>query len=115
MVEALARLVVRDKAGLRPLGLSYAYYVAAYRTLATAAGVDVEALLRTLWQHRTGEVRAAFVDTLDTVRLHATGQRLAAARRGHVQAVADQLFATARVNWQPAEDEMDRLWRMALS
>jgi hypothetical protein len=114
-VESLARLVVRDKAGLRPLEVSYAYYVAAYRTLAVSAGVDVEPLLRALWQHATGTVRGGFVDELDTLRRRATGQGLVGAQRGRLQAIADQVFSTARIHWQPIDDEMERRWRMVLT
>jgi hypothetical protein len=81
--------------------------------------VDVTAqqlrtLTAALWLHRTGDVRAAFVNVVGEVRQRTTGRSLAAAQRDRLQAVADQLFSSARLNYQPDEELMERLWRMAL-
>jgi hypothetical protein len=115
MVEALARLVTREKGGMRPLELSYAYYVAAYQALPAAAGIDAERWLRSLWQNRTGEVRASFVDVLDGSRWRTVGERLTETQRRRVRAIADQVFSTARINYPPTVDELESLWRIALA
>ncbi len=41
MVEGLARVLTRDRAGIDPPGTSYNYYVAAYRSLAMAFEIQV--------------------------------------------------------------------------
>ena len=87
----------------------------AYRTLASVAGVDVEALWRLLWRSRHGEVRASFVDTVSTLHEDATGQGLTTAQTGGLRAVADQLFALSRQVDDPAEHVMMGLWRIAFA
>jgi len=114
MVEGLARLATRVKAGMRPREASYDYYVVAYRALAASAGVDVEALWRGLWQHAPGEVREAFVRVVDTLRAGTVGEVLLPVQRGRLLAVADQLFASARKNDPPAAGAAAALWKVAL-
>jgi hypothetical protein len=115
MVEGLARLIVRDRAGLRPLERSYTFYVAAYEAVATVAGVRADTLWRALWLFPAGEVRAAFVDAVDTARREASGRLLTMEQRSRLRAVADRLFATSRRDELPARDVMLALWRIALT
>lgn len=115
MVEGLARLVTRTKAGMHSSALSYDYFVAAYRALATAVGADVEALWRSLWKLRTGDVRAGFTDAVDAARRGSAGQALTPEQRRRLRAVADQLFASTRKDERAAEDAAARLWRLALA
>lgn len=114
MVEGLARLVTRDLAGMHPLELSYAYYVAAYEGLADAVGVDVEVVWRSLWLYRTGEVRAVFADVVDQLRRQAGRQPLTEAQRTRVLGAGDTLFASTRRLSPPARGAAAALWRVAL-
>jgi hypothetical protein len=114
MVEGLARLATRDKAGMRPLELSYAFYVGAYRTLAVVVGTDVERLWRGLWAYRTGEVRVAFGRVVDAAVQAATGRPMTPPQYARLQTAADRLFGTPRSGDRPNESALVALWRAAL-
>jgi hypothetical protein len=114
MVEGLARFVVRDAAGLRPLERSYAYYVAAYETLASLIGVEVTAVWRRLWRFPAGQARQAFVDEIAAALRASSQEPFTADQRRRLAGAADQLFATTRRDYPVARDAMLALWRMAL-
>lgn len=116
MVEGLARLITREKAGLDPSDTSYAYYVAAYRALARAGDLDVEELWRALWQHPTGMVRGNFVGTIEMLRRSGTGESLTTAQNVRLQGIADLVFGSDRVDFtadEPTEGTLTSLWRAA--
>lgn len=94
LVEGLAQLVMRERAGMSPLDVSYPYYVAAYRAVAAVMGIDLEALWRALWVYPTGGVRREFVDVIDRMRSHALGQAMTQRQRDRLQALADRAFAS---------------------
>jgi hypothetical protein len=96
MVEGLARVLTRDRAGMSIFEASYNWYVAAYEVLAQVAGIQVETLWRALWQHPCGTVRSALVEEIDDLRASLTAQRLTREQRGRLQALADQAFSATR-------------------
>jgi hypothetical protein len=113
MVEGLARLLTRNRAAMRPLERAYRYYVVAYRTLASVAGVEVETLWRHLWQSMPGDVRTSFAGAVSTLREQVGIERLSTDQRDRISAVADQLFSLSRQDDNPAERVMMELWRIA--
>lgn len=115
-VEGLARLVTGERAAMQGVERtrSYECYVVAYRTLAAAVGVAAERLWRALWAYPTGAVRAGFVRTISAVSDAAMARAIPASRGGVLQAVADQMFASARQVDRPSMDAMLTTWRMAL-
>ena len=116
MVEGLARLVTRDKAGMDPAETSYAYYVAAYRALARAGDLDVGELWMALWQHPTGTIRVKFVNTIDILRRSSSGAPLTAAQQVRLQGIADQVFGSQRVDFSTdggMESTLTSLWKAA--
>jgi hypothetical protein len=116
MVEGLARMATRDRAGMRDVARarSYEYYVAAYRTLAVVVGLDVERLWRQLWSFPTGSVRTAFADVVGTSSAAAAGLVLSPVQRRRLEGMADRMFATARQGDLPVERAMLATWRVAL-
>jgi hypothetical protein len=114
LVEGLARTVVRDAAGLHPLERSYAYYVAAYETLASALGIDPMLLWRRLWRFPTGRVRAVFASEVENALSAAAKPPLAAGQRRRLAAVADRLFASSRRDYPVSRDAMLAVWRTAI-
>jgi hypothetical protein len=118
LVEGLARLVVRDMAGMLISERSYAYYVAAYETLAAAIGVNAAAIWRALWPEPTGGVRAAFAGVVDRVRHQVGIAPLRPVQSARLRAVADRAFATSRRDTPTSaatRDAMLDLWRIALA
>lgn len=113
MAEGLARLIVQEKAGMRPSEASYAYFVYAYRTLTGAFGIDVERLWRELWRFPVGRVRESFPDVVSRLAAERTAP-LTSAQQGRLRAVADTLFATSRMNQMPHEGALMAAWRTAL-
>jgi len=113
LAEGLARLVVRDRAGLDPIEASYHYYVIAYRAVARTIDTDVERLWRGLWQSPLGGVRASFANTVDELRRERTGRALMSRQRAKLGALADMHFQLARARGSPHEDAMMREWRTA--
>jgi hypothetical protein len=109
LVEGLADLLVRRKAGMEPAAIYFAYHVSAYRALAAELAVDVELLWRASWTNAPGNVRTEFVNavaslkTLNDVQPHA------------LQAIGDQVFASVRQDAIPNEGELRRLWKHALA
>lgn len=73
LAEGVARLIVREKAGMNPVETSYQYFVAAYRTLTEVFGIDAERLWRRLWIQPAGAVRGVLVDAVDAERREQSG------------------------------------------
>lgn len=115
MIEGLARAIVREKAGMETLDLSYDFYVRAYRTLAALLDLEAESLWRRLWQWRTGEVRGHFVATVAEALLLKTGQPLGPAGRARLLEAADDLFRTGRGDDNLPDWRIEPRWREALS
>ncbi len=113
LAEGLARLVVRDKAGMDPLEEGFNSYVQAYRTLAGVARLEVETLWRAMWTVPPGQVRARFTTVLDELLQSAGAMALTASRHASVQRVADRLFSTSELHRTPSGDVMMMLWRSA--
>jgi hypothetical protein len=115
MVEGLARLVTRQRAGMDILEGSYTSYVKSYEALARALGFDVEALWRRLWREPVGSVRMAFVDAVDEARFRAKGRHLSASQRARLHMLAEQAFASARERDTIGDEGLLRdRWRLAL-
>src|SRR6266516_4581185 len=94
LVEALARLATRDKAGMTITAVSYQYYVESYRALADVLSTDLEGLLRRLWQFPAGRVREVFVGIVDDERQAHRVSVMSMLQRTRLQAVADILFSS---------------------
>jgi hypothetical protein len=112
MVEGLARFVTQQKAGMHPAGSSYAYYVQAYAALGRILNLEVEALWSRLWHYPTGNVRAAFVATVDDCCGVALG--LTGAHHRRLQTVADTVFCSSRAGARPDPNALVDLWRTVL-
>jgi hypothetical protein len=110
LVEGLARLVTASAAGVKLTGTSYEFYVASYRALASAVGVDVENLWRELWSAKPGEVRAHFSAMVDLVRQRHGAAALDGDQRRRLGLVGDRVMATERANDDPSEIVLARLW-----
>jgi hypothetical protein len=106
LAEGLARLIVHDKAGIPSLEAAYTYYVDAYRTLATALGIEVEWLWHELWTYAPGEVRGGFPEMLG----RCLDPSSSAAVRLRLMARADTVFQTGRLRDVPAPDILLRGW-----
>ena len=111
LVEALARLGTRDKAGMTITAVSYQYYVESYRALGEVLSIDLEGFLRRLWQFPTGRVRAAFVGIVDGEQRARRGVALSTLQHTRLQTVADILFGSDRINRQPDEGVLRALWQ----
>jgi hypothetical protein len=114
LAEGLARSVVRDRAGMDPIEAAYRYYVAGYRGLARALGVNVEQLWRRLFQLPTGRARDRFADAVDELRRERAAVGLSVRQREKLYGVADTLFGSDRRDALPDEDSMMKLWEVAL-
>ena len=99
------------RAGLDPFQPTYNYHVAAYETLAEAAGIDHEALLRALWQHPVGRVRGALVDTVDAGRRARSLLALTDDQRSELQRIADNQFISNNDVRAPSRQVMLTLWK----
>lgn len=111
LAEGLARLVLRDKAGLDPAESSNDYYVAAYRSLARVAVTNLEELWQSLWSETAlGEVRARFGNVVAEL-CGTPGLTLPDAIR--LGGIADQLFQSSRAGAVPNPSVMMTLWRTA--
>jgi hypothetical protein len=115
MVEGLARLISRDRAGVPPGMVSFEYYVRAYTALAKVLHVDVERLWRGLWLHPPGLVRAAFSETVATLVRRERGIALTANQLAALGSLADRHFDSARVQWTPNEALLNSAWQVVLS
>jgi hypothetical protein len=111
LVEGLADLVTRVKAGMRPGASAYTVFVATYRALAAVANIDVELLWRTLWVFPVGQVRASFVDVVDDLRRARSGRVLTAQHRTRLLALADHLFRSRQAGSGADERVLATLWR----
>ena len=96
LAEALARLVVREIAGLDPIQVTYDYYVTTYRTIAHVARVDLQSLLRDLWISPLGRVRASLSDAIDDLRQQHGNARLTPRQHQDLRALADAMFGADR-------------------
>jgi hypothetical protein len=96
IVEGLARVVTRDRAGMSIADAAYDYYVTAYQSLADVLDAPVEHVWRRLWTHPLGGVRAAFVEEAGAVLADSSGQRLTAAQRIRLLGLGDQAFSSGR-------------------
>lgn len=113
MTEGLARLLVRNRAGMRAYSDSYGCYVVAYETLAIVVGIELEQLWQRLWGMPLGAVRSAFVGTIDGLRRESIGQSLAPRQREQLQGIADSRFGShRRTEEPPAADAMMVLWEI---
>jgi hypothetical protein len=111
LAEGLARIVTRGRAGLDPFQPTYQYHVAVYETLAEAADIEYETLLRTLWQQPIGRVRGALVDAVDAGRQARALPDLTEAQRAAIASVADSQFISTNENRVPSRQVIMRLWR----
>jgi hypothetical protein len=111
LVETLAQLLTRTRAGMSIAGVSYRYYVESYRALADVLPLDLEGVLRRLWQHPVGRVRGAFVRVVDGERRARWGNGISASQRTRLQIVADVLFRSDRINREPDEAVLHALWQ----
>jgi hypothetical protein len=114
LAEGLARVVTRAKAGMRATGGTFDYYVAVYEVLAQVLEVNVELLWRELWQHPTGQVRAAFVDIVTAAYLRRGGRQRTAVDWGRLQSIADSHFRLDRARATADDGILRRLWNMVL-
>jgi hypothetical protein len=114
MVEGLARLVTGAGAGLRVLDPSYDFYVASYRALAFVAALDVEELLRALWQARPGQVRVRFAVAVDNLRQRRGVPALDAERLRRLGGMGDRVFAGDRSRDPPDERALVQRWELVL-
>jgi hypothetical protein len=112
LVEALARLVVREHAGLNPIEPpEHDYFVTAYQTLSEAMDVGYESLLRALWTSPTGLVRNGLEDVIDSLRQVRSLPPLTHTQRITLAMTADRSFATANLGRTPNKTIMVTLWR----
>lgn len=82
-----------------------------YETLAEAAGIDFEDLLRALWQQPAGRVRRVLVDAVDDGRRARSLPALTDAQRGLLSAIADNQFVTENSLRVPPRQVILTLWR----
>ena len=99
------------RAGLDPFQRSYSYHVAVYETLAEAADIEYEELLRNLWRQPLGRVRGSLVDAVDAGRRARSLPALTDAQRATLAAVADNQFITANESRVPSRQVILTLWR----
>ncbi|MFN3652216.1 MAG: hypothetical protein ACK47B_21775 [Armatimonadota bacterium] len=112
VVEGLARIITREKAGMLPSYGAYGHYVRSYELLAEQIGTGLETLLRELWKARPGEVRMQLLGAVDRLRQEKGAQPLTPEQRQNIQAVADELFA--RPSFEPVRGrEIRKQWRQA--
>jgi hypothetical protein len=111
LAEGLARIVVRGRAGLDPFQPTYNFHVAVYETLAEAAGVDYEDLLRLLWRQPAGRVRAGLVDAIDEGRRARSLPALTDDQRDKLMVAADRQFMSENSVREPSRQVMLILWR----
>ena len=115
LVEGLARIVCRDIAGMSVSEDAYAHYVAAHRALSEVLEVPAERLLRDLWEAAPGDVRGAFVDTVDRLWRELQRAPLARGQRQLVRSLGDRMFHTDRRRDPPGDVQIYvRTWRVAL-
>lgn len=88
---------------METVDLTYDGYVRAYRVLAHALGVAPDELWRDLWAAGIGRVRAAFPHVLGRLRTELRSPSAAA----EVLEVADQVFATARLDQDVAGSQLE--------
>ncbi|MBA2447675.1 MAG: hypothetical protein H0V51_06585 [Chloroflexi bacterium] len=114
LVEGLARVITRDRAGMDIVEGPYTHYVRAYEALASVVGIEVEDLWRTLWHHPAGVVRDAFVGAVDEEWNRAIGLRLSRSQEARLLAVADRMFDVAEQRATVGDVRLlhDR-WRLA--
>lgn len=114
MVEGLSRLIVRDRVGHQVPDRSYEFYVRAYRTLASAAGLEIEALWRQLWSFPPGRVSEAFTEVVAGEYEAAHGRILTGRQRVQLRARAMIVFARQRQADVPDAEVLIARWRAVL-
>jgi hypothetical protein len=114
MVEGLTRLIAVERLGLLPGFVSYDFYVAAYRTLATVLGIDTETLWRELWMYPVGEIREMFLSVIERILEEQAQRSLHAVQRARLFAGALRYFSTGRAQDQPDETRLMATWRRAI-
>ena len=110
VAEGLARALTREKAAMQPLETAYTFYVEAYRALAEVLQTDAEALWRALWRYSPGQVRTALPGVVSNLHGGRGARALSVEQTRALLAVADRLFATARLRDMPDAESMNRLW-----
>lgn len=114
MVEGLTRLIVVEGLGLLPGIVSYDFYVATYRTLATVLGLDTERLWRALWMYPVGGVRERFLSVIERLLEEQAQRPLSVGPRARLSAGALRYFSTGRTYDQPDERQQIAVWRRAI-
>ena len=114
LADGLARIIVRGRAGLDPSEPTYRHPVMVYETLAAAADIDYEHLLRTLSRQPAGRVRGALLDAIDAGRRARSLPVLTDAQRSMLATIADTQFATTNSAREPSREVMLTLWRRGL-
>lgn len=115
MVEGLARLIVKKKAGMLPKLGAYSHYVRAQELLAAEVGIEPEKLWRRLWTFRTGTIRANFVDVIDGLSQEAGAEPLSGDQRRKLGSAADELFRGGQSFKDVDSGAIRNRWRQALT
>jgi hypothetical protein len=111
LVEGLPR-VVEQRAGIAVGDLPFEFYVAAYRALAEAAGIELERLLRGLWRLAPGDVRAHLSDVVSELRAP-TRVPLTPAGIIRIGATGARVLSSRRSSDPPDSTVLVRLWEAA--
>lgn len=117
MVEGLARIITKNKAGMDPATPSYNFYAHAYAALAAELGVSHEELLKELWRYRPGLIRETFVGEIGILYERKRLEPLTDAQRSQLQTAADRLFRKQNVMRElddRARAEIAATWKKAL-
>ena len=114
MVEGLARQLVVDGLGMRPVLASYSSYVDAYRALSDALGAPSGELWTALWELPAGELSEGFVPTVGTVLDRVGATSLSSRQQIGLFARARTVFASANAVRPPDGTMLVNLWREAL-